>query len=182
MRYWGKEYEFIQKTGWLRRRQTNISLSCQGLDLLFSCSVIFDSLRPHGLKHARLPCPLSPGVSLNLCLLSWWCHPTISFSSSFVKTGHRSQGNIYLCFSVYCKGYYKEYRWAARWRGTQGKVWKDPECRNRTMVCRLPDQKLINLPWGQWAGLKPSNHWDFLISSPVLSLCRKPPQVNQQHN
>ena len=120
------------------------------------CSVaqLYLTLWPHGLKHARLPCPLSPAVSSNLCLLSRWCHPTISSSSSFVKISHTSQGKVYLCFSVYCKGYYKEYRWAARWRGTQRKVWKDPECRSRTMVCHLPDQKLINLPWGQWAGLK----------------------------
>ena len=40
-----------------------------------------DSLRPHGLQHTRLPCPfLSPGVCSNSCPLSWWCHPTISFS------------------------------------------------------------------------------------------------------
>ena len=30
-----------------------------GLRVLFSCSVVSDSLRPHGLQHARLPC-LSP--------------------------------------------------------------------------------------------------------------------------
>ena len=35
--------------------------------LLFSCSVVFDFLRPHGLRHARLPCPsLSPRVCSNL--------------------------------------------------------------------------------------------------------------------
>ena len=40
-----------------------------------------DSLWPHGLQHARLPCPsLSPGVCSNSCSLSWWCHPTISSS------------------------------------------------------------------------------------------------------
>ena len=40
-----------------------------------------DSLLPHGLQHARLPCPsLSPGVCSNVCPLSQWCHPTISFS------------------------------------------------------------------------------------------------------
>ena len=40
-----------------------------------------DSLQPHGLQHARLPCPsLTPGAYLNLCPLSWWCHPTISSS------------------------------------------------------------------------------------------------------
>ena len=42
---------------------------------------MFDSLRPHGLQHARLPCPSpSPGVSSNSCPLSQWCHPTISSS------------------------------------------------------------------------------------------------------
>ena len=40
-----------------------------------------DSLRPHGLQHARLPClSPTPGVYLNSCPLSWWCHPTISSS------------------------------------------------------------------------------------------------------
>ena len=38
-----------------------------------------DSLRPHGLQHARLPCPSpSPGVCSNSSPLSRWCHPTIS--------------------------------------------------------------------------------------------------------
>ena len=38
-----------------------------------------DSLWPHGLQHARLSCPsLSPRASLNSCVLSRWCHPTIS--------------------------------------------------------------------------------------------------------
>ena len=47
----------------------------------FSCSVMSDSLQPHGLQHTRLPCPsLTPGVYLNSCPLSWWCHPTISSS------------------------------------------------------------------------------------------------------
>ena len=37
-----------------------------------------DSLWPHGLQHARLPCP-SPtsGACSNSCPLSRWCHPTI---------------------------------------------------------------------------------------------------------
>ena len=39
-----------------------------------------DSLRPHGLQHARLPCasPTSRACS-NSCPSSWWYHPTISF-------------------------------------------------------------------------------------------------------
>ena len=49
--------------------------------LLFSCSVLSDSLWPHGLQHTRLPCiSPSPRVCTNWCPLSWWCHPTISFS------------------------------------------------------------------------------------------------------
>ena len=40
-----------------------------------------DSLRPHGLQHARLSCPSpTPRVYPNSCPLSRWCHPTISSS------------------------------------------------------------------------------------------------------
>ena len=40
-----------------------------------------DSLQPHGLQHARLPCPSpTPGAYSNSCPLSPWCHPTISSS------------------------------------------------------------------------------------------------------
>ena len=47
----------------------------------FSHSVMSDSLQPHGLQHARPPCPSStPRVHSDSCLLSWWCHPTISSS------------------------------------------------------------------------------------------------------
>ena len=46
----------------------------------FSCSVMSDSLWPHGLQRARLPRPSpTPGACSNTCPLSWWCHPTISF-------------------------------------------------------------------------------------------------------
>ena len=42
---------------------------------------VSDSLQPHGLQHASLPCPLlSPGACSNSGPLSWWCHPTISSS------------------------------------------------------------------------------------------------------
>ena len=37
------------------------------------------TLQPHGLQHARLPCPSpTPGACSNSCPLSWQCHPTIS--------------------------------------------------------------------------------------------------------
>ena len=46
-----------------------------------NCSVMSDSLRPHGLQHARLHCPSStPRACSNLSPLSPWCHPTISSS------------------------------------------------------------------------------------------------------
>ena len=49
--------------------------------LLFSHSVVSDSLWPHGLQHSRPPCPPpTPRVYSNSCPLSGWCHPTISSS------------------------------------------------------------------------------------------------------
>ena len=48
--------------------------------MLVSCSVVSDSLWPHGLQHTRLPCLSFPGACSNLCPLSWWCHETISSS------------------------------------------------------------------------------------------------------
>ena len=46
-----------------------------------SHSVVSDSLWPHRLQNARLPCPSpSPGVYSNSCPWSRWCHPTISSS------------------------------------------------------------------------------------------------------
>ena len=49
----------------------------------FSSSVVSDSLWPHGLQHARLPCP-SPTLRAcsNSCPSSQWCHPTISSSAA----------------------------------------------------------------------------------------------------
>ena len=48
---------------------------------LFSCSVVSDSLWPHGRQHARPPCPSpSPETCANVCPLSQWYHPTISSS------------------------------------------------------------------------------------------------------
>ena len=48
---------------------------------MFSHSVMSDFLRPHGLQHARLPCPSpSPRACSDSYPLSQWCHPTISSS------------------------------------------------------------------------------------------------------
>ena len=56
----------------------------------FNHSVVSDSLRPHGLQHARPPCPSpTPRVYSNSCPLSRWCHPTIS--SSVIPFSSRHQ-------------------------------------------------------------------------------------------
>ena len=50
------------------------------ISVQFRRSVMSDSLWPHGLQHARLPCPSpTPGACSNLCPSSQW-HPTISSS------------------------------------------------------------------------------------------------------
>ena len=55
--------------------------------MLFSCSVMSNSLWSPGLQHARLPCiSPSPGACSNSCPLSRWCHPTIS--SSIILFSH----------------------------------------------------------------------------------------------
>ena len=51
------------------------------ISVQFSRSVVSNSLRPHGLQHARLPCPSpTPRVYSNSCPLCQWCHPIISSS------------------------------------------------------------------------------------------------------
>ena len=68
----------------LNKPQTITCPLCEGThpsSVQFSCSVVSNSLWPHGLQHARLRCPSStPGACLNSCPSHWWCHPTISFS------------------------------------------------------------------------------------------------------
>ena len=49
--------------------------------VLFSHSVMSNSLQPHGLQHARLPCPSpTPRAYSDSYPSSRWCHPTISSS------------------------------------------------------------------------------------------------------
>ena len=51
------------------------------LTVQLSHSVVADSWRPHGLQHARLPCPSpTPRAHSNSCQSSQWCHTTISSS------------------------------------------------------------------------------------------------------
>ena len=68
---------YVPWWGWLRYT----AKLCCGVQFQFSHSVTSDSLWPHGLQHARPPCPsLTPRVYPNSYTLSRWCHPTVSSS------------------------------------------------------------------------------------------------------
>ena len=59
----------------------------------FSCSVVSNSLRPHGLQHTRPPCPSpTPGVYSNSCPLSRW---SISYHT---LSNHLIQPSSHLIF------------------------------------------------------------------------------------
>ena len=73
-----------QSVSWqylVEHKQSPMLISVHVCLLLFSRSSMSESLCPYGPQHNRLPCP-SPSSRLcsNSCLLSWWCHPTISSS------------------------------------------------------------------------------------------------------
>ena len=56
-------------------------LSALGLPQSSSVAQLCPTLQPHGLHHARPPCPSpAPEACSNSCLSSQWCHPTIASS------------------------------------------------------------------------------------------------------
>jgi len=79
-------------------------MSHQFSSVQLSCSVVSDSLQPHGLQHARLPSSSpTPGAYSNSRPSSRWCHLTISssvvpFSShlqSFPASGSFPMGQFF---------------------------------------------------------------------------------------
>ena len=74
---------FIHQVDSVRRpRVTCIWIISTSTSFQFSCSVVSDSLRHHGLQHASLPCPSPiPGIYSKSCPSTQWCHPTISSSA-----------------------------------------------------------------------------------------------------
>ena len=70
-----------------------------------------DSLQPHGLEHARLPCSSStPRACSNSCPLSRWCHPSLSSSvipfSSCLKSFPASGSFPVSQFCIYAEEWY----------------------------------------------------------------------------
>ena len=62
-------------------KETYLSRSYNLTSVRFSRSVVSESLQPHELQHARLPCPSpTPRACSNSCPSSRCCHPTISSS------------------------------------------------------------------------------------------------------
>ena len=77
----GGEHSALSFYWWHLAQCLAQSMGLRENSVQFSRSVLSDSLRPHGLQHARPPCPSpTPGVYSDSCPLSWWCHPTISSS------------------------------------------------------------------------------------------------------
>ena len=78
------EVFFLTLSLWTNREihiSGKVFLNFNSFSSQFSHSVMSDSLRPHGLQHARLPCPSPiPGACSNSCPSSWRYHPTISSS------------------------------------------------------------------------------------------------------
>ena len=69
------------KDKWMNSLDGWIDYFTQYNSVQFSRSVVSNSLRPHGLQHARLPCPSpTPRAYSHSCPLSQSCHPTISSS------------------------------------------------------------------------------------------------------
>ena len=67
--HWNQKYIFKAHSCWW----TSFS------SVQFSCSVVSDSLWPHGLQRTSPSCP-SPTTRVYSCPLSRWCHPTVSSS------------------------------------------------------------------------------------------------------
>ena len=94
----------VEKLKELNFQKTKTMASGPISSVQFSCSIMSDSLWPHGLQQARLPCPSpTPGACSNSCPSSWWCQKTISasvvrFSSclqSFQASGYFQMSQLF---------------------------------------------------------------------------------------
>ena len=105
--FWVHDFEWISQTS-LRHIITTHKTQIIYISQL-SCSVMSNSLWPHGLQHARLSCPLpTPRACSNSCPLSRWCHPITSSSvvpfsclQSFPASGFSNESVFCITWSEY---------------------------------------------------------------------------------
>ena len=77
-------FRIIFFSGYMLRSGITGSYGKEHPSVKFSHSVVSNSLRLHGLQHARLPCPLPTSWACsNSCPLSQWCHPIIIMRLNF---------------------------------------------------------------------------------------------------
>ena len=90
-------FTFFKASGFLSHVKNSSFDACHLIQWLsthssvqFSRSVVSISLWSHELQHTRPPCPSpTPGVCLNSCPLSWWCH--LAILSSVVPFSYHLQ-------------------------------------------------------------------------------------------
>ena len=125
----------------------NINLS----SAQFSCSVVCDSLRSHGLQHTRLPCSSpTPRGFTDSCPLSRWCHPTIS--SSVVPFSSRLQTFPELVFS---NESVLRIRWPNYWSFSF------------SISLSMNSQDWFPLEWTHWISLQSKGLWRVFSNTTV---------------
>ena len=123
-----------------------------------------NSLRPHGLQHARPPCPSPTAGACSIsCPSSWWCHPTISSSvisffscfqyfpalGSFPVSQFFASGGQILEFQLQ----HQSFQWIFRKDLKKKKIksWKLNEL-VQGRGFSIPGKPLFSNYWGEWAG------------------------------
>ena len=107
--WWASVYGVAQSLPQLKRLSSSSSLNHSSVQS--SCSVVSDSLRPHGLQHSRLPCPSpTPRAWLNSCAPSRRCHPT---TSSYVVPV--SSCSVFPSIRVFSSESFLGIRWPKYW-------------------------------------------------------------------
>ena len=123
-----------------------------------------DSLWPHKLQHARLPCPsLSPGACSNSCPLSQWCHPTVSSSvvlftsclQSLLAAGSFPMSQLFYYYKIRIR--WNDFRsllieirlQTLGYQGQVGKQWGIRLKGDKIRVCELTGSILV-LPLLMW--------------------------------
>ena len=124
-----------------------------------------DSLQPHGLQHARPPCPSpSPKVCSNSHPSSRWCHPTISSSvtsfSSCLRSFPTSESFPMSQFS------HQVVKVLDTWEVSDTEV---SHCRTQWEDGSLWNRKQVHLFLGQWlpASISVRSRFPFLATQPA---------------